>query len=118
MTTISFIIDLLGAYWYVVLPEVLFLGFLGFRFIGPWTAVLIAAYFVGLLVAPAETMAFVAAMIIVGAVILMVRNIAGDIVSKKKEAEEYNASNGVPKLSGQNKDVQDALDEMKRKNEE
>ena len=57
------------------------------------------------------------AALLIGAAYLLIRNVTGDIVAKNKEPESDSASNGVPRLSGQNKDVQAALDEMKREDE-
>ena len=117
MKILFYIINITGMYWYVVIPEIIFLLVIGMRFAGPWALVLVAGYFIGLVINPAVTMSLVATLILIDAAYLLIRNVTGDIIAKNKEPESDSASNGVPRLSGQNKDVQAALDEMKREDE-
>ena len=124
---------LFGTYWYVAVPELAYILFFGIRFLGIWVVVPAAVYLVLLAVWPAPVLAAVGALIVVHAAVMIVRSIIADKMYKDKTAEcEEGASGGapdqnggkngasdlVPKLSGQDKHIQDELDELKKSQNE
>ena len=99
--------------WYIVLPEVLSLAFFGVRFFGPAGVAVVLLYLIAVAVFPVQAMAAVGTVMFAHAVFIAVKNFAGDRIAKSKETAVDDGTNGVPRLSGHDKAVQDELDRMK-----
>ena len=95
-----------------MLPEVLYLAFFGVRFFGPAGVTVVLLYLIAVAVFPVQAMAAVGTVMFAHAVFIAVKNFAGDRIAKDKEAGVNDGSNGIPRMTGENKDDQEALDRM------
>lgn len=98
--------------WYIAVPEAVYITMIGIRFLGPLGLLAWPAYSISLSCYPVPTMIAVGVVAAAQAAVVLFKNIAGDRIAKDKEAEYDNGSNGIPRLSGDDKKVQDALDKM------
>ena len=101
------------AYWYIVIPELLYAVFAGFCFFGPGGLLGLTLYAAAFFFAPEGAMAVMGAVMAVHLVLVLLKSAAGDIFSGSKKADEAEEYKGVPKLSGDSGDIQKALDRNK-----
>lgn len=118
----TYIIELLTAplrlYPFITIPEIAYLVFFGMRFFGPLAVLAWPLYSAVLILFPVPTMAVVGCVIAVHVIFLLARNFIGDKIAGDKKAELDDGGNGVPRMTGHDKDIQDELDRMKQKDED
>jgi len=98
--------------WYIAVPEALYITLIALRLLGPLGILAWPAYSVAFFCYPVPTLAAIGLVAFVNAAIVLIRNIAGDRIAKDKEAGIDDGSNGIPRMTGENKDNQKALDRM------
>lgn len=98
--------------WYIAVPEALYITLIALRLLGPLGILAWPAYSVAFFCYPVPTMIGVGAVALANATVIIVRNIAGDKIANDKEAGIDDGSNGIPRMTGENKDDQEALDRM------
>ena len=101
--------------WYITAPEVLYITYLAVRMAGPWGLIVWPLYCFGIMAAPPATMILVGAVLVIRIIIVLFRSVAGDQIARNKEGEMDNGANGVPRMTGENKETQEALDKLKNK---
>ena len=100
-------------YWYVTIPEMIYLAFLGMSLIGPAGVLLVPVYLALLMFFPEAAIIAVGAVVLRHIIVIVLKGFAGDALAKRKKSgggEEYK---GIPKLSGDSSAVQDVLDKLK-----
>ena len=86
------------AYWYITVPEIAYILFMGFSFIGPVSVFICALYVILFAFFPKEVMIAVGAVIAVHAAFILIKSFIGDRFAKRKQADEKEEYKGVPKL--------------------
>ena len=100
-------------YWYVAIPEMIYLAFLGMSLIGPAGVLLVPVYLALLMFFPEAAIIAVGAVVLRHIIVIVFKSFAGDAIAKSKKQSGEEEYRGIPKLSGDSKDVQDVLDKLK-----
>ena len=105
----------MSAYWYIVIPELLYAAFAGFCFFGPGGAAGLLLYIILFLFFPVPAMTITGVVMAVHIALVLGKGLIGDRIAEKKKPDETEGYGGVPKLSGDSSDIQEALDKIEER---
>ena len=114
MAILEVLLKMIVANWYFVIPELAYVFFAGFCFFGPGGALGVLLYLALFIVNSRVTMIVTGVIMAVHFIVFAVKGFIGDRIADSKRPEEGQEYLGVPKLSGDSKDIQDALDSHKK----
>ncbi|MBR3146821.1 MAG: hypothetical protein IKF54_01615 [Eubacterium sp.] len=97
MEILNRLIANMSAYWYVVIPEILYAVFAGLCFFGPGGTLGLALYAAAFIFFPVQTMAVTGAVMAVHLFLVLGKGLIGDSLAKKKKPDEEEPYKGVPK---------------------
>lgn len=97
MAIIAKLIADISAYWYIVIPEVLYAVFAGFCFFGPGGVLGLALYLAAFIFAPVPAMALMGGIMAVHLILIVSKAFIGDRIAPHKKPDEDEPYKGVPK---------------------